>query len=226
MIRFTAVLRGTAGVLACAALSACLGNGAGGGAGGGGGGGGTGLTPEEYDANFERVTGMIPTSDMPSTGSAKFTGTVSTELRETGPSGAVAGRMLGDLDMDINFDPTVVSPISGTATNFRGVIDGNDVAFSGTLATDAARLPTAIAVTEDTIPLPTGGSVDLRAGSMSANLFGDLELDGADGEVILSLGGAFVGPGAQASYGPAIGTWWGPTGPDGYVASGTYYIER
>jgi hypothetical protein len=228
MTRFPAILRGTLALMACTAMSACLQGGGGAGGGGGGGGGGAGgLTPAEYQTNFNRVSGMIPTSDMPASGSANFTGTVSTELREANAGAAVVGTILGDLDLDISFDPTVTSPISGTATNFRGELGGNDVTFAGTLATDATRFPTAVAVSEDTIPLPGGlGTVTTRTGGMSANLVGDLELDGADGEVILSLGGNFVGPGAQAAYGPAVGTWWGPTGPGEYVASGTFFIER
>lgn len=218
-----------AALMACTAVAGCLGSGgggAGGGTGGGGGGGGA-TTIAQHDAAFDRVKGLIPTSDMPTTGTANFAGTVKTVLNKgTNP----IGTLLGDLEMAIDFGAAdKTKAITGSATNFHGTVNGKDETYTGTLTTAnaaAKSLPSTLAIDERTITPPVGGPVTVRTGSIMANMSGDLTVGGKSGTVLLTTGGTFFGPGGQAISGPALGTWWGPAGPSEYTVGGTVVMER
>lgn len=196
--------------------------------GGGGGGGGPIGTVAQHDAAYTRVSGLIPTSDMPTTGTANFEGGVKAVLNK---GGSAIGTMLGDLEMAIDFGAAdKTRAVTGSATNFRGTIGGNDETFAGTLTTaDAAAkgLPSAISIDEFTTPpIADVPPITVRTGAISANFSGDLDLNGTAGTVLLTTGGAFVGTGAQGAHGPALGTWWGPAGPSEYNVTGTWFVER
>jgi hypothetical protein len=220
MIRMTHA-RLLAGAAAAMALSGCLGGGGGGS--GGGGGGGT-PSPSDYATRLDEVQGRIPTSDLPTSGSGRFTGATRLDVYESGSS-TVIGEVIGALEMTVDFDPAVTDPIQGTATDFAGTVGGQDVAWSGTLANDP-RFPTAVARTTTDVPLPGGGSTTVNAGSMSVSLTGDIETPEGTTELMLQLGGFFVGPGATGAHGPALALGWDGGGFADNVGAGDFYIDR
>lgn len=209
------------------ALSGCLNTG-GGGAGGGGGGGG-GATVAQFDAAYNRITSLAPTSDMPATGTATYTGAAKLALNE---GSTKIGDLLADLEYTIDLGAASAdrtTGMSGKAGNFRGTVNGEEVAFAGEVTTaegKARSLPQAVDITETTMTLPVVGTTTLRTGAIMANMAGELEVNGERGLVILQTGGNFFGPGGQAMSGPAGGSWWGPAGPSSYTVAGTWYAEK
>ena len=216
----------TALVTVCTALAGCL-NGGGAGGGGGGGGGGGSQTVAQFDTELARIQTLAPTSDMPAAGTASYDGAMKTDLRK---GTNVIGTLLGDLALTVDF-ARAGNPgsVTGQATNFRGTVNGKDVTYAGTLTTaDAAAksLPSTVTIDERTIVAPIVGPITTRTGGIMVNLTGDLTVDGVDGAVVLTPGGAFFGPGGQAIQGPVGGTWWGPAGPSEYTVAGTWYAEK
>jgi len=129
---------------ACTALAGCLSSGGVGGAGGTGTGGtGTGgtttggLTVTEHDAAVKRVTSLIPSSNVPTSGTASYAGGVKTDLyKGTSP----IGTLLGDLAMTIDFSKSgATQGITGEITNIRGKQGTADVTYSGKLTTEDAK---------------------------------------------------------------------------------------
>jgi hypothetical protein len=212
---------------ACSALAGCLGGAGGAAGGGGGGGGGSGLTVAQFNTEMTRIQNIVPTSDMPATGTATFDGTIKTDLRK---GANVIGNLLGDLTLTVDFAQAGTDgSVTGQATNFRGTVNGQAATYAGTLTTaDAAGkgLPSVHTVTTTTINAPIVGPITTRTGGISVSLTGDLEVGGVDGAVVLNPGGSFVGAGAQAMWGPVVGTWWGPAGPSEYTVAGTWFAER
>lgn len=215
---------------ACTALAGCLSSGGGGAGGGGGGGGGTPTTPADYDAAFNRISALGPTQDMPITGTATYNGAAKVALNKGTDK---IGDLLGDLEFTVDFaaaNADSTKGLSGKAGNFRGTVDGTDVAFEGELTTAAASargLPQTVGITTTTITLPiVGGERTLRTGSFMAHLAGDLDVAGESGLVVVQTGGTFFGDGGQAITGPVGGTWWGPGGPSEYTVGGTWYVEK
>ena len=224
------VVRSSAAIAACTALAGCLGGGGGGGAAGGGGGGGGGaggLTVAQFNTEMTRIQGLIPTSDMPTVGTASYNGSIKTDLRK---GTNVIGSLLGDLALTVDFAKQgQAGSVTGEATNFRGTVNGNAQTYTGTLTTaDAAGkgLPSTVAIDTRTINAPIVGPIITRTGAVSVALTGDLTVGGVAGAVVLNPGGSFAGPGGQAVYGPVVGTWWGPQGPSEYTVAGTWFAEK
>jgi hypothetical protein len=224
------IVRVSIAVGACSALAGCLGGAggaAGGGGGGGSGGGGGGLTVAQFGTEMSRIQNTIATTDMPASGTATFDGTIKTDLRK---GANVVGDLLGDLSLTVDFAQAGTDgSVTGQATNFRGTVNGQPTTYAGTLTTaDAAAksLPSVHTVTTDTFNAPIVGPITTRTGAISVSLTGDLEVGGVDGAVVLNPGGSFVGAGAQAMWGPVVGTWWGPQGPSEYTVAGTWFAER
>ncbi|WP_226780794.1 hypothetical protein [Oceaniglobus trochenteri] len=219
--RVSTVLRLGAGLMAATSLSACLGSGSG----GGGGGGGGPVDVTQYDTNLERVRDMIPTSDMQTTGTASFSGNTYLE-----PVDGTTGHIIGDVNIDVDFAAANDAAISGTANNFRGVLDGEDVAMEGELST-GPRFPSAFVNDDIAVPVPPGGPIPgapatVRPGSASIAMYGDIVDEGDTSTVLLTLGGNFVGPGGQALHGPALLQEITGTSVAERAASGTFYVER
>ncbi|MDD7971958.1 hypothetical protein [Roseinatronobacter alkalisoli] len=207
-------------ITASVALAGCLGGG--GGAGGGGGGGGGAGTVTQHDARFDQISGMIPTTDMPTTGSADYAGSVKTVLNE---GSTPIGTLLGDIEMQLNFGQAFADPasqsVSGRIHNIRGTVGTEDVTYEGELTTAAAAAPSTMSINQMAIAGTT-----VTTGVIASNFGGELTLDGTTGNANLMLGGAFVGAGGQAASGPAVGGWWRPGGLSDYTVGGTWYIER
>lgn len=216
------------------ALAGCLGSGGGGGgaAAGGGAGGATGsvTSPSAHNARFETISSTIATTDMPTTGSANYRGSVNTILRENTTE---IGSLLGDVEFTANFgtafnDMTQQS-VNGRVHNIRGTVGGEDVVFEGELTTAAAEARGFIStmqIQQNTISVPGVPTQNLTTGGITASFVGDLEVEDRSGPVILNLGGNFVGAGGSGAFGPAGGQWWGPGNPTQYTVGGTWYAER
>lgn len=219
---------------ACTALAGCLSSGGVGGAGGTGTGGtGTGgtttggLTVTEHDAAVKRVTSLIPSSNVPTSGTASYAGGVKTDLyKGTSP----IGTLLGDLAMTIDFSKSgATQGITGEITNIRGKQGTTDVTYAGKLTTEDAKskgFSNTVGTVTTTVPAPVVGSVTTTTGSVMAHFTGDLTVDGKSGDVVVQTGGSFFGDQGQAIYGPTGGTWWGPAGPTEYSVRGTWFAEK
>jgi hypothetical protein len=175
--------------LAATALSGCLGN--------------STAAPQvgkaAFDAAIEDVQGRAPTIDMRREGTATYKGAVNLQ----GQGDAEGSELFGEVNLDVDFgaiDPE--EAISGSASNFVGTANGENFDIEGTLTTDN-NLPTVLAINEQTIDLPTGGTQDLVTGSVMINMTGDLTANDETTGVLLNLGGVFVGPGGEAIHGGA-----------------------
>jgi hypothetical protein len=205
-------------ISACSQGTTTAAGGGGGGAGGGGGGGGAQLEVD-FDAAFNAAINQGPTQT-PISGSANYAGELN--LSTVDSTGAENGFVVGDLALAVDFD-AASNPITGTATNFRGVRDGTDITISGTL--DTANSTSINAVSAQTTPLPIGGSLTVT--SMNVSLRGDL----TDGEFAntynaeASLTGPFLGTGGAATAG-AAGVLTDAVGTNGIVAGGQYYANK
>ena len=116
----------------------------------GGGGGGSLSNVSEF-----RVNGTQATLTRLS-GTASYTGQVSIR---TDPNVMDSDTVEGDLNMNINFDAGA-NPISATATNFSGVVNGQQTNINGTLSTaNAQNQVNAISSTNTGVGTLTGMSV-------------------------------------------------------------------
>ncbi len=229
-------IRSLAAIAAVLSLSACLGSGGGGVAGGGGGGGGGGTA--SFAANLSEAQGKIPTSDMRTSGTASYTGQVQVDLRKS--DGSMPGKMTGDLDLTVAFQPANSDPdtfgdnVTGTAGNFVLDKDGTDVAIPGTLTAGIGELSAVAASTEQTITgVPVVGSVTTRTGAISVYYGGELDMTEAGGhaasEALLSTGGSFTGPGGTGAHGPASLLTHAPGSaatPEMTSTEGYFYLDQ
>ncbi|WP_147124308.1 hypothetical protein [Shimia ponticola] len=203
-------------VLCCAALAGCLGGGgsggSGNGAGGSGGGGGGSLS--NYEREFNRVNGTQATLTRLS-GTASYTGQVSIR---TDPNVQDSDTVEGDLNMDINFDAGA-NPISATATNFSGVVNGQQTDITGTLSTaNAQNQVNAITATNTGVGIVTGMSVGLEGTLSDPN--GSLS-----GDALMTLQGNFRGNnGAGVSGAAAVAI--DPSSGPAVITGGTFYADR
>jgi len=223
-------------IVSVAGLSACLGSGNGGGGaapgtGAGGTGGTGGGTPAAaFSANYDAVTAPslsnAPTSDMPTSLNASYSGQLKVDVND----GSAIGTAYGDLDVDVAWtDGQSTNPFSGTASNFSGtLVSGQTGTIDGTLSVDDSFGGT-IGRVVTTIPLPVGGSVTTATGAASFTMRGDLSVDGTDYDTTLLLGGAFHRPGGTAIHGPVSGGVK-EKGTGGAIfdaaAGGTFYLIR
>ncbi|WP_163852320.1 hypothetical protein [Pseudooceanicola aestuarii] len=217
-----------AALLATTALAGCLGSGSGGSGGGGGGGAGGGGGGGTFQQNFDRVSGIVPTSDMPTTLQGSYSGALRADVSD---ATAVVGQVEADIDLDVDWtDGQQANPFTGTVSNFRGSLkDGETRDIDGTLTVDAA-IPGTILRTDN--PAMTFNGVNVPAtqtGAMSVTMSGALTEDGRTADTTLLLGGNFLGSGATAAVGAVSGGYkeQGSANPgifDGSVA-GQFYLE-
>lgn len=215
---------------AALALSACVGSGSGGGGGGGGGGAGGGgagapVTSSSYDTNYNRVTSVAPTSDMPTSLNAAFNGAVKTEIIE---GTTAVGELLADLSLELNWtdspDPNETNVWSGSVTNLRGTLNGNPFTASGQL--DVVTDQNAVQRTETTVNVPGVGPVTTAVGGTQIAMAGSVTLDNEPLNAGMLLGGNCFGPQCAAIAGPASGTLTDSIVFPDYVLGGTFYAER
>ncbi|MEC3863219.1 hypothetical protein VK792_18150 [Mesobacterium sp. TK19101] len=232
--------------VAAAALSGCI-QGNGGTAGGttGGGTGGTGGTTSAsfaaHQSLFSQYTDTTnlsnaPTSDMPPSGNAQYTGSVAFDtMIKSSDSSVVAREVMGDVDMTVQFANSGQSPITGTVDNIRGKdATGADFTWSAQLSTANAAGSGTLTTTESTINAPVVGPVTTRTGAFMVNFTGDIDSTnapqlGTTGTALVSIGGAMFGSGATHSAGPAnlvIDDDQQPGISDFAGTGGTYVVEK
>ncbi|WP_102109302.1 hypothetical protein [Oceaniglobus roseus] len=223
-------VRAGALALGAVALAGCVNNGTAtpGGGTGGGGGGTPPATPATYQANLDAVQALVPTSDMPVSGSATYTGATRLDIVQGG-----TGELYGDVSFDVDFAAANNAAISnGVANNWRGTVDGQAVAFNGELRT-GPKYPSSFNNDEQPIVappgviLPPGTPTSVRPGSASIALYGDIDdANAGNSEVLLTLGGNFTGPQGQAIHGPAQIQQITGTSVAERAGAGTWYAER
>lgn len=218
MRRIVPVLKLSTALLAATALSGCFLSS------GGGAGGGVAGNFGQFDTAYANAETRMLTTDMPVSGSASYVGSAAMTLSQGGVEG---GRVLSDLALEVLFGPDQSGTIDGTASNFRGTVQGEEVAFEGSLSSaNAAGLPNMTQVTETTVDAPVVGPVTTRTGVLFVNMRGELTADGDTETVLMTLGGAFTGEGATGAFGPASIQVENPLEPDPIVGAGTYYVNR
>jgi hypothetical protein len=182
------------------ALSACS-NGSSGG-GGGGGGGGNPPPAGDFDQAFNAAIGLGPSTDV-LTGTASHTGKMNLITTDTNGQ---TGEIEADLALTVNFD-AASNPMSGTASNFAGTVNGNPVTLSGELTTAAAAAASSNAINDiGTAPLPAiAGSGELT--TLSLEMRGTLTEDdtGVANDILSTLQGQFYGSDGAATAG-AVGS--------------------
>ncbi|WP_297756004.1 hypothetical protein [uncultured Shimia sp.] len=206
-------------LLLTTALSGCLGNGGGA---GGGGGGGDPKPLENYDTAYDAMMNT-PATTTQLTGNANYQGQVKVEVLDQ-VGGQAEGHIVGDIDLAVAFGGPVDGTVSGTATNFRGTVNNQDVSLSGTLDTANSNLPNITAPSKH--DLPTGGSIWLT--NLSAGMRGTLTDDetGESSDTELSLLGSFVGTNGSGAHGMAAMTIDNANTPVFIAGGGTFYLER
>ena len=140
MTNFKTVIKIATGAMSIAALTACGGTttNAGGGGGGGGGGGSTSVSSQlsAFDTAFSNATsGIAPTSNMPTSGSATYAGELQIDVIDD--MGAGIGEVLGDTEIMVAFGQPTASNTSATVDKIRGVDNaGTEVTSSGSLSSE------------------------------------------------------------------------------------------
>lgn len=174
-------------------------------AGAGGGGGGTGgtpttpapttPTPADFDARF--TNNQLPTT-VPLSGTASYAGRIKVM---TSAHPEYDADMYGDLNLDVDLSAQTgtVNNVSGTAGNFAGTVNGQDVKLAGTLSTANVPASDPNVTSVQTTPIPIVGGTITQTG-ITMSLGGTL--DDATGTVpsgpaYLSQQGVFYGPNGE-----------------------------
>lgn len=213
----------------------CLGSGSGG---TGGGAGGSGDPFVDYDTAYASATAATlanaPTSDMPISGNGTYSGAFKlTDIRDAGGD-TVADVIVGDVALDVGFSTGSTGTISGTIDNLYASVDGDTVASDLVLTTQYAAaqgIPSTLATVSNTINVPGIGTQTLRTGSYSAAFGAEVSADdlpgvAINGDLLVTLGGTFTGPGAQGSTGTALGQLITNTSIGAYGGAGTHYTTK
>ncbi|MDQ7069168.1 MAG: hypothetical protein Q9M48_00185 [Rhodobacterales bacterium] len=129
--------------------------------------------------------------------------------------------MEGDLDLTVDFDATN-NPISGSATNFTGELDGVATSATGTLTTAASSGVNAVSA--QTTVLPIVGAITTTG--LVAGLNGDLTDvgSGTTSNVELGLIGTFIGINGSGAFG-ASSAIIQTAGEPNVIAAGTFYLD-
>lgn len=177
--------------------------------------------------------GMAPTSTMPTSIKATYTGETKQTITETA-TGDEVGEFMADLELTADWtDGQTANPWSGKATNFRGDIAGS--AFETTEELTVAKAEAdgftgAIGRTElpkiPGVPIPDGAAT----GSGTVSLAGEgTDDDGNNHYVLMNLGSlVFVGDNAEKAYSGNASTQSFKNGAvrEEYVGSGEVYLEQ
>ena len=244
------VMRFSLALLASTAVAGCLGGGSGGGnstvnpgSGGVTNPGGSDTDPDDggttnpggstgssdYEAEFDRVTAIAPTSDMPTSIQATYAGQMRADVTD---SSEIVGEIVGDVNLDVAWtDGQGSNPFSGGASNFQGRATGGEFeAIDGTLSVDPAFGAT---IARTVIPAGNIGGFNIpetQTGAMQVTLTGQLSQGDSAADTTVLLGGNFFGAGASAAVGAVSGGFSdastdSPAIFDGAIG-GTYYLER
>jgi hypothetical protein len=222
--------------LGVVSLSACVGNGnaAGGGAAAGGAAAGGTAYDQAYSAIINSANpsaGKIPTSDMPTSGTANYVGQTQLTMRDAGAGSSEIGKLTGDINLATSFSPTGNTPITGTASNFQFVAnDGSVHAVDGTLTADSSL--SAFAVNVQPAQTILGHTIpELRTGSGALYYTGKVGglVDGspASADVVLSGGVTAFGSGGESLAGQvALQSGSVTTGVNPIYGTGTAYLNK
>lgn len=190
----------------------------GGSTGGGSTGGGTPTTQADFDAkNFQYI--FLQATTQPLSGSANYQGKLSV-LTQANANNATEA-VYGDASLNVNFDPAVVKPVTGTATNFAGKVNGVDTVISGTLSTANALSNDPNMVTAQTTGVGTLTSI-------TATLRGDLvdPASALSGSARMILNGNLKEAGGTKMSG-GHQTTLTPTGQTSTIATGgSFYADK
>ena len=136
MTNFKTMIKIATGAMSVAALTACGGTTTN--PGGGGGGGSTSVSSQlsAFDTAFSNATsGIAPTSNMPTSGSATYAGELQIDVIDD--MGAGIGEVLGDTEIMVAFGQPTASNTSATVDKIRGVDNaGTEVTSSGSLSSE------------------------------------------------------------------------------------------
>ena len=148
---------------------------------------------------------MVTTTQL--TGTANYKGDV---LVDTIANSDPGDYLVGDLDIDMNFDQKTNNPMSGTATNFRGQLGGQDIALNGTLSTsDPLNGSPVNEIGENSFAVPAPGSGTVFQTGMSLSMAGTITDPSGNpdnsGDALMTLQGTFRGPDGQLVHGAAGG---------------------
>lgn len=182
----------------------------------------------DYDANFDDVLSLVPTSNMPTSIQATYMGQMKATI--TGSS-EVLGEVVADLNLGVDWtDGQSSNPFTGGASNFQGRLTGGEFEdISGELSVDTS-LPGTITRLDTPAGNIAGFNVPAtQTGAMLVHLSGDLTQDGSTADTTIQLGGNFFGDGARAAAGAVSGGFkdieaGSPAIFDGGIG-GTYYLE-
>ncbi len=166
--------------------------------------GGSTSTQAAFDTKSQSYIFLVPTS-RPITGTANYTGEISMLTQANAADAAEA--VVGNLNMGVNFGSGVTNPVTATAGNFSGNVNGQATTLTGTLSTANAIAGDVNSVTATTnqVGTITGVTATLR-GAVSGPGGG---LSG-DARMILNgnlkeAGGAKISGGHQTTIFPTGG---------------------
>ncbi len=226
---YIATVRVTFVAAAAMSLSACLGGGGGGAAGGGGGGGaggaGSPANSAAFQTNYDRVTSVAPSSDVPTQITATYVGAVRANILE---GTSQVGEMLADLELALDWTDTPAANEtnvwSGSMRNLRGTFDDEDFTADGQLNVLPAR--SAIQRQETTIALPGLPTVTTATAGMQIEMAGVVTIDGDSLNAGALLGGNCFDVACRAIAGTVGGTITDTLITPDYTLSGQFYAER
>lgn len=213
-----------------AALSGCVGGGGGSGGGAGGSGGGSAGFEAAHDAANEK----IPTSDMPTSISANYSGQFKAGVNSGSATGVNENvEILGDVDVDVDWtDGQSTNPFSGTASNIMvtDVQSGESETLTGTLSVNDEM---GGVITRTNIPAQNMGGFSIpetNTGSFQFGMTGALSGSEGDLDATVLVGGNFRGAGGETMVGVVSGGFSevGSTDPSIFDAGigGVVYLNR
>ena len=164
----------------------------------------------QFDADIFAVQGMAATAQLPSSGSASYTGQTALDLHSVVAETASL-QALADVYMFVDFDPAADVSVHSVVDEFRVVSTEGDYYFiDGTLVNDPA------------LSALTQGS----AAEVATTVSGAIETSGGDFEAVMTLDGTFVGSGGEGATGTASGNLTLAGGATVFEIDGTFYVMQ
>lgn len=191
-----------------------------------------------FEAAFDAATDLAPTTDMPTSLNATYTGQMKVGVNSGstplfGTIDAQNAEIIGDVTLDVDWTDGMTGPaLTGNATNFVATEAGttNSVDLGGTLEVATTPTPTVSRVSMPATVIAGQTIPALNTGAFQATLSGQLSNGSDAGDVTLLLGGTFFGSGARAMTGPVSGgvRATDSTNPGLFDAGfgGTFYANR
>lgn len=183
-------------------------------------------TLDAYDAELARIEALSVTSDLPTSGTATFNGATRLAVTDN-VQGTVDSEVLGDLVMEVDFDPGKLDPVSTEISNLQALSAAGTVTdLQGSLVSEPSLYPSSIDVTTTTLTDANGNTTQATSGTLESTVVGEVSDWSGSSEVILLLGGTFHGSGATGVAGSVSGTVDEATDPGHYSIDGTFWAEQ